>query len=68
MKLLHLNNVSELFKQIPDGMVNMIVTSPPYWSLRDRPTTRRCRDGGRKHRENGAAKKPRASRTLKDVE
>ena len=71
MKILHLNNVSELLKQIPEGTVDMFVTSPPYWSLRDRPAKHRGRDGGQKRRDNNAksrSKKPRSGRNAKDVE
>lgn len=40
----------ELVKQMPDGSVHCIVTSPPYWGLRSYlPDTVRLRDDAPDH-------------------
>lgn len=35
----HLGNVKDLLKRIPDKSVDCVVTSPPYWGLRDYGTS-----------------------------
>ena len=32
---IHQGHVLELLKQMPDDFVDMVITSPPYWGLRD---------------------------------
>lgn len=31
----HVGDCRELLRQLPDGCINTVVTSPPYWALRD---------------------------------